>query len=774
MTLRGVFSTGEPWWTVGFSISTCLLFAGLSLASRKRGYIYLAAPILNYAATRFYFWLDLERSDLFSADYVYLAGVVSLNAIVLALPAIAWLAMDLKLLRQSRAQSITPFHRVAARISLGLLSLTLVFQWLLRDSGSSQLIGEVLMDWFALASVAALFAACLWDDRYAYALRGLYLVGLIAVVMDLLSFNPGSKALLVSLAVILSLYALATSALWRARESLARLAAQLRMPSNAQDLARFSSWLYAMNVLLGVAAYVIAIVIVWSFESLAQRLVATTASFAIPISMALLVGVSRDQRLITGKGEEAKKQRLITGVDDQDSAAQHASDNDSPPDITPIDHTSPISPIGPISPISSISLITWMSLLSAVLWGWAWISPFGGLQAINHIAVVMVVAGAILAGYRFIIRRNLADENDWRCGVRAQLPIIGGIGLIALVAILSAEASNYVALKEARAPWWVVIAVFAALVSLFCACIEFALSPGRDPFNLSERGRMNYVYGAEALTVATLLHARLTMPWFFGGFFLTWWPLIVMLLAFTGVGLGELFRRRGRLVLAEPLERTGILLPILPVFGFSVLDSEVSYSNLLFLVGLFYGALSVMRRSFGFGILAVLAGNGGLWKLLHGVKGYDFYQHPQLWLIPVSLSVLVAGHINRDRLTKDQMTMIRYSTLMMVYVSSTSDIFINGVSESPWLPVILLVLSVTGVLAGLALRIRAFLFLGTAFLLLSLLAIIWTASVNLNWTGLWYVTGIAFGALIIIAFALFEKKRREILKLAGRLKQWQA
>jgi hypothetical protein len=394
--------------------------------------------------------------------------------------------------------------------------------------------------------------------------------------------------------------------------------------------------------------------------------------------------------------------------------------------------------------------------------------------AINRMAVVMVVAGAVLIGYRFIISRKFADENEWRRGVKAQLRIIGAIGLTALVAILSAEAWNYASSKMADAPWWVVIAVFAALVSLFCACIAFALSPGRDPFNLSERGRMNYVYCAEALTVTAVLHARLTMPWFFSGFFLTWWPLVVMLLAFTGVGLGELFRRRGKLVLAEPLERTGILLPILPVFGFWVLNSDVSYSNLLFLVGLFYGALSVMRRSFRFGILAVFAGNGGLWKLLDDAEGYDFYQHPQLWLIPVALSVLVAGHVNRDRLTKDQMTMIRYATLMMIYVSSTSDIFINGVSESTWLTIILLILSVIGVLAGLALRIRAFLFLGTAFLLLSLLAIIWTASVNLNWAWLWYVAGIAFGALIISAFALFEKKRREMLELVERLKQWQA
>jgi hypothetical protein len=783
MILRGVSSSGEPWWTVGFSISTCLLLAGLSLASRRRGYIYLAAPILNYAATRVYFWFHLELSRFFDDDYFYLQGVVSLNAIVLALPAIAWLAIDLKLLRQNVAQSIMPFHRVAARTSLLLLSLTMLFQWLAPPFGSSQLIAEAMLDWFALASVVALLAACLWDERPAQALRGLHVAGLIAAAMALRSFNPGYEKLLVNLVVILSLYALATSALFRRRESLARLAARLRMPSSADELARFSLWLNAMNLLLGVAAYAITFVVIFSFGSLAQRLVAATASFAIPISMALLASASRNQSLITGKSDQSQNQHLITetagqsaneqfiAIGQYDSVAQQASDNENQPDVAPI---SPKGPISPISPKNPIGTITWMSLLSAILWGWAWLSPFGGLQWINRLAVVMVVAGTILIGYRFIISRNLIEKNEWRRGVKAQLPIIGAIGFIALVGILSAEASNYTMDKLAGAPWWVVIAVFAALVSLFIACIAFALSPRRDPFNLSERGRMNYVYGAEAVTVVTILHARLTMPWIFGGFFMTWWPLVVMLLAFTGVGLGELFRRRGRLVLAEPLERTGILLPILPVFGFWMEPSHVPYSGLLFLVGLFYGALSVMRRSFAFGILAVFAGNGGLWKSLYGVKDYGFDQHPQLWLIPVSLSVLAAGHINRDSLTKDQLTMIRYSTLMMIYVSSTSDIFINGVSESPWLTMILLVLSVIGVFAGLALRIRAFLFLGTAFLLLSLLSLIWTASVNLKWGGFWPVVGIAFGVLIISAFGLFEKKRREILELAGRLKQWQA
>ena len=110
---------------------------------------------------------------------------------------------------------------------------------------------------------------------------------------------------------------------------------------------------------------------------------------------------------------------------------------------------SDIAFISPISHTRLIGTINWLSLLSAMLWGWAWLSPSGD-QAFNRMAVVMVVAGAVLIGYRFIIRRKLADENEWRRGVKAQLRIIGAIGLTALVAILSAEASNYALFEKWR------------------------------------------------------------------------------------------------------------------------------------------------------------------------------------------------------------------------------------------------------------------------------------------------------------------------------------
>ena len=66
----------------------------------------------------------------------------------------------------------------------------------------------------------------------------------------------------------------------------------------------------------------------------------------------------------------------------------------------------------------------------------------------------------------------------------------------------------------------------------------------------------------------------------------------------------------------------------------------------------------------------------------------------------------------------------------MIYVSSTADIFINGVADAPWLPAVLAGLSIVGVLAGILLRVRAFLYLGTAFLVVALMTIIWHAAIQ--------------------------------------------
>ncbi len=411
-------------------------------------------------------------------------------------------------------------------------------------------------------------------------------------------------------------------------------------------------------------------------------------------------------------------------------------------------------------------------VVGAVLIGWSWLTPGFDATWLNRSVILMLETFGLTALYGFALNKVNARWPQWTNAARACVPWLLGAGVVALFFCLATEVSYQMEFGAVRIHPLSLVAIGLTLVASVVISVLFALSPSHDPLNLSERGRMRYVYVAEVMLALLFLHIRLTMPWLFTGFIERYWPLVVMLIAYFGVVTSEALRRRKLLVLARPLERTGAFLPLLPVLGFWLASSEVDFSLLLFLVGGLYGLLSILRRSFVFGLLAAVAGNAGLWYVWQRTADYGFLQHPQLWLIPVALSVLLAAYLNEDKLTEDQMTGIRYLSLVTIYVSSTADIFINGVANSPWLPLILGSFSLAGVFAGILFRIRGLLLLGAIFLLLSIITMIWYASINFGWTWLWYVAGIVTGATIIFMFALFEKKRSEVLRVVEGLKEW--
>jgi hypothetical protein len=85
---------------------------------------------------------------------------------------------------------------------------------------------------------------------------------------------------------------------------------------------------------------------------------------------------------------------------------------------------------------------------------------------------------------------------------------------------------------------------------------------------------------------------------------------------------------------------------------------------------------------------------------------------------------------------------------------------------------VLALLSVAGVLAGILLRVRAFLLLGMAFLFLVIFAQIWHAAVDHAQTWVWWASGIVLGAAILALFALFEKRRNDVLRMVDEIKRW--
>lgn len=710
-------SGGSTWWSLSGLASCVLLAVLLAYGGRKQRFLYAAGLLINLAAS--IWWIEVgskwQNSTGISAAFDFFLT----NVLALALPVPLWFTIDrLRIAERVNTRAIG-FHRVATTLAVVvlfiLLSLSIACDWVGEPTNTM-----AWLTWSTWLAATVGVATCLWDPRATRSVTGLYVIGLASVMVMVDQFNLPHRQLIWTGSLGLAAYSLLTSYLWSRRAGLVQTAKRLRLPMATNEdveivFIRNHPWMVGANLVLTSLVVLLGYWVLFEFSQPFMRVAAAQSILAQAVAVGMLC-----------RGE-AK------------SSLRDAS--------------------------------LWLGVLGAVALGWSWLSPTDSWLNRTVIAAMMlaVMSGLYGLGAGKVIRR----ENIWtQAAQRLMIPLaLSALGTLAVV--LGSEAVIYLSQGSVEIAWWAILSVALTLIGLMAASLLAAIVPGRDPFGLSEQGRTVYVYASEGLLALLFVHIRLTMPWLFTGFFQQFWPLIVMAIAFLGVGLGEWFRRREMLVLAAPLERTGTLLPMLPVIGYWAAPSNVHFSGLMLVVGVLYSVLSSMRRSFGFGILAALSVNGGLWYLLYQSEGWGLFQHPQIWLIPPALCVLVAAYLNREHINSSQMTTVRYLSSTMIYSASTADIFLNGVATAPWLPLVLAGLSIAGILLGILLRVRAFLFLGTAFLVLALFTMIWYAAVDLEYTWIWYVSGIVTGALIIAVFALFEKKRQEILAVVDKLKQWQ-
>ena len=644
-------------------------------------------------------------------DQFAIAPFLEANVIVACLFGIIWLALDL------RARSITPmdspvaFHMVIASASLVILTGIVWGRFPELDSQSQSLI------WLALLAVIVLLTACLWDRRSRFAVAGLYFVGLLSgsTALQTAGFHSWNAFSWWSTLFVAG-YALFTVVLWHHRAKLSKIIKRLRIQQMVECDGLPPIWFSVFTSVLLASVVCASFLINLKFESFVMRWSSAVAVMASSLSIYLLW---RDWK--RSEWQFAVIANFLTGL---------------------------------------------------TLFAWSWISPGGTNASFNRSVILMSVVLVVTVVYAILNKRLKSRDARWFGSARTTMPWVLLAGAVALFFSLGSEVVYQLSYGSVVVSPAALTAIVVTLIAAVICCVLFAWSREYDPLGLSERNRSNYVYAAEVILALLFLHVRLTLPWLFTGFFERYWPFVVMGIAYLGVITSEALRRQKLTVIAEPLSRTGAFLPLLPVLGFWLAASEVDFSLLLFLVGGLYGLLSILRKSFVFGVFAAIAGNGGLWYLWHRTADFQLFQHPQLWLIPVALSVLVAAYLNEKKLSDDQLASVRYLSLVTIYASSTADIFINGVENSPWLPLILSVFSLAGIFSGIIFRIRGLLFLGSVFLLLSIITMIWFASANLGWTWLWYVAGIMTGATIIFMFALFEKKRSEVLRVVEGLKDW--
>lgn len=405
-------------------------------------------------------------------------------------------------------------------------------------------------------------------------------------------------------------------------------------------------------------------------------------------------------------------------------------------------------------------------------------------------AMRMLVAGCCLVPiFAFLVPRTFGLNNDqWQ----RPLQIGAGLGLavagVALVAMFVLEVIARVNGQIESLDKPLVIGIALLLAAMCAAATWLAVRPregggaGVLP-RLQDRERAVVIYLAQVLGFITWLHLYLCRSYFALLGLRPYWPYTVMLLAFVSVALVEWARRRGDKVLADTLRQSSLLLPLIPAIGFWFSGSQwgwlfvggrVDYAVALAVGGFYYIALCFVWRSDRWPrVLGVVLGNAALWVTLVQQPGWEFLKHPQLWLIPPAVCVLLAAHLDRERLRPQVLAAIRYAAMLVIYVSSTADMLIQQIGETIWGPILLLTLAMAGVAVGMLLRVRSFLYVGTLFVLVGVLSMVWHAQAAMNEVWPWWAFGITSGLLILAGLTMIEKKKPQIRRLSQRLAGWQ-
>lgn len=348
-----------------------------------------------------------------------------------------------------------------------------------------------------------------------------------------------------------------------------------------------------------------------------------------------------------------------------------------------------------------------------------------------------------------------------------QLAVFCGAGLYILAQIGFALA--------ARRPVWPEGAVVIVAIGLLILIVQLLRSAGSTPSHVSDAVRFAryQIYGAELILLFAIAHMRLAAPHWFGTWLNAIWPFAIYALALAGIGSAEWLAKRGNMIFPEPLRKSGFLLPLIPLLGAWANHSSSTMQWSLFIGAILYAGLSITRRSVWLTAAAGIFLNAGYWTLLMGKPSVSFWQHPQVWLVPLALAWLVTIQIHRHSIAPALLLPLRSCALGMLYLSSTADLLIHGIGRSAGLSLLLAVFAVAGVGVGMLFRIKSFLLTGVIFLSVAMTTLMWSAITEIGWHWIWAAAGIALGLGIIGVLAWMEKNRAALQAWFDRFHQWE-
>lgn len=400
---------------------------------------------------------------------------------------------------------------------------------------------------------------------------------------------------------------------------------------------------------------------------------------------------------------------------------------------------------------------------------------------------VFIAAIILTPSMLWVARKVFALQGEhWEVALRRGTYLGCGLATFSLFSMFVGELRYWGDLQLANLPSSLVFGV-AALISAACAlcslCAIFPHSVKSVIGDLNETQRTAIIFTAQVLGGLAWLHVVLCRPQIAWFGLRPYWPFTVMVLAFLSAGLTQFARVRRDDVLERAMLKSTFLLPLVPVIGFwfarhesgwMYLGERSSYTLLLFIGAVFYGLVAVSWPKYRLPkAMGLLLGNAALWVVMAQTPSLSFFSHPQFWLIPPAVCVLLATFVEQRNAPVELTTGLRYASLFVIYISSTADVILDQTGASFWRPIVLILLALFGMSVGVLTKTKAFLYLGTLFVFIGVLSMVWQAGRAIDQSWPWWVFGITMGVIILAGLTFLEKNRAALKRVANELAGWQ-
>ncbi len=207
--------------------------------------------------------------------------------------------------------------------------------------------------------------------------------------------------------------------------------------------------------------------------------------------------------------------------------------------------------------------------------------------------------------------------------------------------------------------------------------------------------------------------------------------------------------RHDRPALARPLEQVSATLPLAGLLAATSLGALTTWG--LALVGSLHLLRFVSRsKSADLVLGAVLVDTACLWSLLDAG-----WTDPVVLVAPVSLTVLIVARLLRDALGPQVVALMRYAAAGALYVAAFGSIVVTQEAS-----LVMLVLSLAGLGAGVWLRVRAYVHVGAAFAVATL--VVDAVRFGLTHSQFWALYLTLLGVAILGAMVLLTVHRERL------------